>query len=364
MAREFDRKIVFEDGSEYFGFGFGSGTSKVCTVVFNSSVVGYQEILSDPSYADLAVVMTYPVIGSYGIAEDDFETKNPAAGALIVREYNDNPSNFRYIKTLSEILQESDIPAIEGVDTRKITKYLRDNGACQMLITDISTPKEKALELIKEHEEDANVVSRVSCGKKQYARTANPKFNIVVVDCGVKHSLVTALNARGCNLAIMPYNSTAEMIEAINPNGVIISSGPGKAENLPEVVALIKALLGKYPICGVGIGASAIALAYGVKTAPMAHAHRGGYAVRNLATNKLEMTSQNHGEALDKLALEAAGLTVTHINVVDKSVEGFADKANRVFAVQYHPESAPGPQDSGYIFDEFISLIKGGADNA
>lgn len=364
MAREFNRKIVFEDGSEYPGYGFGSTKDKVCTAVFNSSVVGYQEIVSDPSYADLAVVMTYPVIGSYGIAEEDFESKNPALGALIVREYNDNPSNFRYVKTLAEILQESDIPAIEGVDTRKITRFIRDNGSCKMLITDIAMPTEQALALIAGHCEDNAVVSRVSCGKKQYARTANPKFSIAAVDCGIKHSVITSLNKRGCNLAIMPYNSTAEMIEAIKPDGVLISSGPGNAENIPEVAELIRALRGKYPICGIGIGAAAVALAYGVKAQAMEHAHRGGYAVRRLSTNKLEMTSQNHGEALDAKALEEAGLCVTHINVVDETVEGFEDKANRIIAVQYHPESAPGPEDSGYIFDEFITLIKGGCNNA
>ena len=262
------------------------------------------------------------------------------------------------------MLLESDIPSIEGVDTRKITRYLRDNGAKKMLITDIKTPTAQALKMISDYKEDTSAVSRVSCNKKQYARTANPKYSVAVVDCGIKHSVITALNKRGCNLAIMPYNSSADMLEAIKPDGVFVSGGPGKAESIPEVVELIKALRGKYPICGIGLGAAVIALACGAKTVPMLHAHRGGYAVRNLETNRLESTSQNHAEALDADSLIKAGLTITHINAVDKTVEGFADTANKVFAVQYHPESAPGPQDSSYIFDEFITLIKEGSDNA
>ena len=204
MARKFDRKIVLEDGAEYPGIGFGYRCDRVCEIVFNTSMVGYQEIVSDPSYTYQMVVMTYPLIGNYGIADDDFETKTPTIGGLIVREYNDSPSNFRYTKTLSEILEENHIPAISEIDTRCLTRSIRDLGSRKVLITDIDMPHERAMEILAEAKMPHDAVAQVSCRKRWYSRTSNHKFNVVAIDCGIKLNIVRSLNARGCNVTVMP----------------------------------------------------------------------------------------------------------------------------------------------------------------
>ena len=212
MKDDFNRKIVLEDGSEYYGYGFGYHTDRVCEIVFNTSMVGYQEIVSDPSYTYQMVVMTYPLIGNYGITDEDFETKVPTIGGLVVREYNDLPSNFRYTKTLSEILEENKIPGIWGVDTRKIGRSIRDLGSRRVYITDIDTPKEEALRIIKETPIPKDAVSKVSCKKRWYSRTSNHQYNVVAIDCGIKLNIVRSLNARRCNVTIVPWNTTAEEI--------------------------------------------------------------------------------------------------------------------------------------------------------
>jgi len=359
MERKYDRKIVLEDGSEYLGYGFGSNDERVNEIVFNTSMVGYQEIISDPSYTYQMVVMTYPIIGNYGISDDDFETKIPTIGGLIVRDYNDIPSNFRSTKTLSEILEENNIPGIYGVDTRKITRSIRDLGSRKVLITNIDTPKEKALEIIKNTEIPNDSVSKVSCSKKWYSRTSNSKYNVVVIDCGVKLNIIRSLNNRGCNVIIVPFNTTAEEIEAINPDGVFFSNGPGNPEEVTPVIELIKNIRGKYPIFGICLGHQLISLAYGAKTYKLKFGHRGGnHPVKNIETNKIEITSQNHSYAVDSNSLKETELEATHINILDNTIEGIRCKKDKVFSVQYHPESAPGPQDSNYLFDQFINLMK------
>lgn len=191
---EFNKKIVLEDGEEYYGYGFGANIESICEIVFNTSMVGYQEIVSDPSYTYQMVVMTYPLIGNYGITDEDYETKQPTIGGLIVREYNDLPSNFRYTKTLSEYLEENNIPGIYGLDTRKLTRSIRDKGSRKVIITDINTTKEEALKKLKEYNIPKDAVSKVSCKKKWHSRTANAKFNIVAVDCGIKLNIIRSLN--------------------------------------------------------------------------------------------------------------------------------------------------------------------------
>lgn len=191
---EFNKKIVLEDGEEYYGYGFGAKIESICEIVFNTSMAGYQEIVSDPSYTYQMVVMTYPLIGNYGITDEDYETKQPTIGGLIVREYNDLPSNFRYTKTLSEYLEENNIPGIYGLDTRKLTRSIRDKGSRKVIITDINTTKEEALKKLKEYNIPKDAVSKVSCKKKWYSRTANAKFNIVAVDCGIKLNIIRSLN--------------------------------------------------------------------------------------------------------------------------------------------------------------------------
>ena len=359
MVEQFNRKLILETGEEYYGYGFGAEEDRVCEIVFNTSMVGYQEIVSDPSYTYQAVVMTYPLIGNYGIADDDFETRTPTIGALIVREYNDQPSNFRYTKTLGEVLEEYHVPAISGIDTRKLTRSIRDLGSRRVLITSADTKVEDGLRIIAETPIPHDAVSLVSCRKRWYSRTSNHKYNVVAVDCGIKLNIIRSLNARGCNVTVVPYNTAAETIEAMNPDGVFLSNGPGDPEDVTPVIELVRKLRGRYPIFGICLGHQMIALAAGARTYKLKFGHRGGnHPVKNLTTGKLEITSQNHSYAVDADSVEGTGLTVTHVNLLDNTVEGLECAADRIFSVQYHPESAPGPQDSAYLFDKFVSLMK------
>ncbi|MBQ6369306.1 MAG: glutamine-hydrolyzing carbamoyl-phosphate synthase small subunit [Parasporobacterium sp.] len=360
-----DRKIILEDGSEYYGYGFGASDSRVCEIVFNTSMVGYQEIVSDPSYTDQIVVMTYPLIGNYGITDDDYESKNISIGGMIVRDYNDMPSNFRYTKTLSELLEENGIPGISGVDTRKLTRSIRDIGSRRMLITDLSTSLEEGLEIIRRTPVPHDAVSRVTSSKTWYSRTSNHQFNVVAVDCGIKLNIIRCLNRFGCNVTIVPYDTTPEEIAFMNPDGIFLSNGPGDPEDVVPVIETVKALRGQYPIFGICLGHQIISLAYGARTYKLKFGHRGGnHPVKNLKTGKIEITSQNHSYAVDADSVKNTDLSITHMNLLDQTVEGVECVADRVFSVQYHPESAPGPQDSTYLFEQFISVMKEAKDNA
>lgn len=365
MDRKFDRKIVLEDKSTYYGYGFGSGKDKICEIVFNTSMAGYQEIVSDPSYTYQMVVMTYPLIGNYGITDDDFETKTPTIGALVVRDYNDMPSNFRYTKTLDELLTENDIPGIYGIDTRKLARSIRDFGSRKAIIVDADASEDYALSLLKSTEIPRDAVSKVSCRKKWYSRTSNHKFNVVAIDCGIKLNIVRSLNARGCNVTIVPYNTTADEIRFMKPDGLFLSNGPGDPEDVTEVIEAVRSLKGELPIFGICLGHQIISLAYGAKTYKLKFGHRGGnHPVKNLETGKIEITSQNHSFAVDEKSLSGTQLSVTHINLLDNTVEGVECKRDNIFSVQYHPESAPGPEDSGYLFDKFICSMKEAKKNA
>ena len=208
--RTIDRKLVLEDGSEYYGYGFGSRADRVCEIVFNTSMSGYQEIVSDLSYTDQMVVMTYPLIGNYGMAEDDYECKFPSIGGIVCYDYNDTPSNFRWVKTLSELLEEYGIPGISGIDTRKLTRSIRDLGSRRVLITSAETGVEEALRRIADTPVPKDAVSRVSCKKRWYSRTADARYNVVAIDCGMKLNIVRSLNDCGCNVTIVPYNTPVE----------------------------------------------------------------------------------------------------------------------------------------------------------
>lgn len=355
----YNKKIVLENGNEFFGYGFGADIEAINEIVFNTSMVGYQEIMSDPSYTDQMVVMTYPLIGNYGITDEDYETKFPTLGGLIVREYNDVPSNFRYTKTLSEVLEEHNIPGISGVDTRQITRIIRSEGSQRVIITDISVSKEEALKRIAEQPITRNQVARVSCKKRWFSRTPNHKYDVVAIDCGIKYNIIRSLNNRNCNVTVVPYNTSIEDILAFQPDGIFLSNGPGDPTDVPQVIEIVKQLHGKLPIFGICLGHQIISLAYGAKTYKLKFGHRGGnHPVKNLETGKLEITSQNHSYAVDAKSLEGSGLTTTHINLLDNTIEGVESVKDRIFSVQYHPESAPGPQDSAYLFDKFINLMK------
>lgn len=359
MPKEFNKKIILEDGAEYLGYGFGADNPAVLEIVFNTSMVGYQEIMSDPSYTDQAVVMTYPLIGNYGMADDDFERDTPTIGALIVREYNDNPSNFRATATLSEIMKKFGVAGIYGIDTRKLNRSIRDYGSRKVLITDIDTPLEKGLRILKNTNIPTDAVKRVSGKKITVFDTENSKYHVAAIDCGMKMNIVRSLNACGCKVTVLPFDTSAETINKLSPDGVFISNGPGNPTDVPETIKTVKQLIGKYPIFGICLGHQIISLAYGAKTYKLKFGHRGGnHPVRNLETGKIEITSQNHSYAVDRESLQATPLTITHINLLDNTVEGLKCDKDKVISVQYHPESAPGPQDSAYLFDRFIKLME------
>lgn len=365
MARRYDRKLILEDGSEYLGYAFGAKEDKIAEIVFNTSMVGYQEIVSDPSYTDQAVVMTYPLIGNYGIADEDFEGRGLSISALIVGEYNDSPSNFRYTKTLSEIMEENGAAGIEGLDTRRLTRSIRDLGSRRVLITSPGTTREEGLARIAAAAVPHDAVARVSCRKRWYSRTPDHRYNVVVVDCGTKLNIIRSLNARGCNVTVVPYNATAEEVVAMRPDGVFFSNGPGDPEDVLPTIGLVRALRGRIPIFGICLGHQLISLSYGARTYKLKFGHRGGnHPVMNLGTGHVEITSQNHSYAVDEASLSGLPLRVTHRNLLDGTVEGVACPEERVYAVQYHPESAPGPQDSFYLFDLFIREMKEAKEHA
>ena len=324
--KAFTKKIVLENGREFYGYGFGADREAINEIVFNTSMVGYQEIMSDPSYTDQMVVMTYPLIGNYGMADEDYETKTPTIGGMIVREYNDSPSNFRYTKTL---------------------------------ITDVATPRDEALRKLGEYVMPRDMVSRVSCKKRWMSRVPNHKYDVVAVDCGIKYNIIRLLNRVGCNVTVMPYNSTVEEIMAFHPDGLVLSNGPGNPEDVTPVIELVKQLRGRLPIFGICMGHQLISLAYGARTFKMKFGHRGAnHPVKNLVTGKLEITSQNHSYAVDVDSLAGTGLTLTHVNLLDGTAEGVECVADRVFSMQYHPESASGPQDSAYLFKKFTKIME------
>ena len=354
-----DKKIILEDGQEYIGFGFGAAGSRVLEIVFNTSMVGYQEILSDPSYTDQAVVMTYPLIGNYGTAADDNETRIPTIGALIVREYNDEPSNFRAERTLSDVMEEYGIPGIAGVDTRKLNRSIRDFGSRKAYLCDVGVPLEEGLAILRKTELPHDAVKRVSCKAPWEATGEDPRFHVVAIDCGMKLNIVRSLVGRGCRVTVVPYDTAADEIAALSPDGVFLSNGPGDPTDVPETVATVKALIGRYPIFGVCLGHQILSLAYGAKTYKLKFGHRGGnHPVLDLDTGKIEISSQNHSYAVDESSLAKTPLRVTHRNLLDGTVEGVACEKDSAFSVQYHPESAPGPRDSAHLFDRFIALME------
>ena len=353
-----NRKLILEDGSVFQGTGFGGIKDAVCEVVFNTSMAGYQEILSDPSYTDQGVVMSYPLIGNYGITNEDFESRVIAPSALIVRDLNEAPSNFRSALSLSQLLEEQDIPGIYGVDTRKLVRHIRDHGSGQALVTNAATPVQKGLEIIRNTPVSHDAVQRRSCVRKWYSRTSNPRFQTVVIDCGMKSNIVRMLNANHCNVTVVPYDTGAEEILSLSPDGVLISNGPGNPEDVPEVIRTLRQLRGKIPMFGICLGHQLIALAFGAKTYKLKFGHRGGnHPVKDIRTGKIEITSQNHSYAVGESSLSGTGLAVSHINLLDWTVEGLYSDRDRVFSVQYHPESSPGPQDSSYLFGRFAELM-------
>ncbi|MDO4500924.1 MAG: glutamine-hydrolyzing carbamoyl-phosphate synthase small subunit [Erysipelotrichaceae bacterium] len=356
------RKLVLANGKEFVGKGFGSKKEAIAELVFNTSIVGYQEILSDPSYTDQMICMTYPLIGNYGVIDEDYESKLFGPRAMIVHEYNDKPSNFRYTRTLNEVMEENDVVGLTHVDTRELTRTIRDCGAMVGIICDEDVDKEEALEKISNYPLPHDQISRVSCKKIWYSRCANPKYNVVAIDCGIKYNIIRDLNRNACNVTIVPYNTSYEKILDLKPDGIFLSNGPGDPTDVRVLVDTIKNLQGKKPIFGICLGHQIIALANGFETYKLKFGHRGAnHPVKNLETGKIEITSQNHSYAVKMK--EDERVKITHINLLDNTVEGLEIPEDKVFCVQYHPESAAGPEDSKYLFKKFIANMKESKEN-
>ncbi len=359
MAEMKNKKLVLENGMVFEGQGFGADRDSIAELVFNTSMVGYQEIVSELGYFEQMVVMTYPIIGSYGVNDEDDECKNPRLGGLIVRDYNDVPSNFRYTKTLSEAMEEDDIPGICGLDTRTLTRILREQGSMKAMMTSIDTPTEAALAAIRAWAPSENAVAQVSCRKRWYSRTPNHKYSVVAVDCGLKLSSIRNLNRLGCNVTVLPYDATAEQVLSLQHDGLFLYDGPGDPEKLPTVIRLIREVQGKMPILGVELGHQLVCLANGAKVKKMKVGHHGGnHPIRNLDTGKLEIARQSHSFVVDESSLEGTGLRVTYTNVMDGTVEAVESTVYPTLCAQFdlsgdHP-----------MYEKFLKLMEEGKHNA
>lgn len=350
------RYLVLEDGTYYTGFKLGADTLTQGEIVFNTAMTGYQETLSDPSYTGQIITFTYPLIGNYGINRDDFESLIPTLKGVVVKEACQAPSNFRAQKTLDDVLKEFDIPGISGVDTRSITKKIREHGVLKAAFVDNETEIETTIQNLKTIEFPRNEVPTVST-KTPYVSTGFD-LRVVLVDFGKKQNIVRELNARGCEVTVVPYDTTAEEIIKMSPDGVMLSNGPGDPADVQVAVDMIKGIIGKIPFFGICLGHQLFALSQGATSFKMKFGHRGAnHPVKDLSTGKIALTSQNHGYAIDADSLKETDLEVTHIALNDGTIEGLRHKFEPAFSMQYHPEACPGPTDSNYLFDQFIELM-------
>ncbi len=356
--------LVLTDGSVYEGYTFGAETDTVGEVVFNTSMTGYQEMLTDPSYAGQIVVPTYPLIGNYGINDRDFESKRIQVRGFIVREECLEPNHYLNQETIHEYLLGSRIPGIYGVDTRAITRQLRSRGVMMGMITSSKTPGQ-ALQELKNAPDYGSIdfVRQVSCTVpyrwKADEADVKASYHVVILDCGLKFNILRLLSQRGCTVTAVPCDTPAAEILQMNPDGIVLSPGPGDPELLDSIVSNVKQLVGKKPIMGICLGEQLIARAFGAKTFKLKFGHRGGnHPVREIATGRVHITAQNHGYAVDPDTLKD-GLEVSHINLNDGTVEGLRHRELPIFAIQYHSEASPGPLDNTYLFDQFLEMIKG-----
>ncbi|MBP9674106.1 MAG: carbamoyl phosphate synthase small subunit [Bacteriovoracaceae bacterium] len=351
-------KLILENGVVFEGTSFGAEISCVGEVVFNTGMTGYQEILTDPSYCGQMVCMTYPLIGNYGINAQDFESLKPALNAFIVREYCEIPSHFRSQMSLNDYLKKMNIPGLAGIDTRKLTKILRGFGTMKgmLLNENISAQDEEKLQALFKKPLPTNEVEQVST-KTAFSCPGNGP-RVVLVDFGYKQGILKGLTDLGFQVTVVPHNITAQEIYAYNPQGVVLSNGPGDPLSLSHALSMIQEVQTKLPLMGICMGHQVFALANGAKTQKMKFGHRGcNHPVKDLVSGKVYLTSQNHGYEVDEKSLKQTSLQVTHINVNDGCIEGIRHKKYPAFSVQYHPEAAPGPQDNAYLFQEFSKLI-------
>ena len=353
--------LYLEDGTLFEGLGFGVEGECLGEVVFNTSMTGYQEVLTDPSYAGQVVVMTQPEIGNYGINSEDDESRKPFVEGFVVRQCSPIFSNWRGEKTLDEYLRENSIPGIAEIDTRALVRHIREGGAMRGIISRDDFDLQSLGRKVHEHPpmEGSDYVRSVTVTETYTWPAENPRFRVVAYDFGIKTNILRCLAGRGCDLTVVPAVTSAEDVLALNPDGIFLSNGPGDPAPLQYIVENFRKLIGKKPIFGICLGHQLLALALGGKTYKLKFGHRGGnQPVKNLINSKVEITTHNHGFAVDPDSLKNTEIQITHMNLNDQTLEGFRHRYLPVFSVQYHPEASPGPHDSLYLFDDFIRLMK------
>ncbi len=353
-------KLVLEDGTIWEGSCFGATGESYGEIVFNTSMAGYQEILTDPSYKGQIVAMTYPLIGNYGINSEDVESRKPFVEGFIVKEYSRIASNWRSQKSLDEYLKENNIIGIEGIDTRALTKHIRLKGAMRAVI---STKDLNEDSLIKKAKESPGLIGKDLVkdvtSKKLQVWNEKGKYKVIVLDCGVKFNILRELANNDCKVTFLPAKTDAKTILGLKPDGLLLSNGPGDPEGVPYVVETVKELLGKLPIFGICLGQQMLGLALGGKTYKLKFGHHGAnHPVKDLKTGKIYITVQNHGFCVDMDSLKKEDIEITHVNLNDNTLEGFKHKKFPVFCVQFHPEASPGPHDAQYLFGEFVNLMQ------
>ncbi|MCD8396791.1 MAG: carbamoyl phosphate synthase small subunit [Lachnospiraceae bacterium] len=349
--------LILEDGTVFAGTSIGSSREVVSEIVFNTSMTGYLEVLTDPSYAGQAVVMTYPLIGNYGICYEDMESERPWLDAFIVRELSRIPSNFRSEDTIQNFLLKYDIPGIAGIDTRALTKILREKGTMNGCIT---TNENYQLEEIFPRlaaYTTGKVVEKVTCREKYVLKGDGPR--VALLDLGTKKNIARCLNQRGCEVTVYPALTKAEEILAAKPDGIMLSNGPGDPKECAVIIEEIKKLYASdVPIFAICLGHQLMALANGADTYKMKYGHRGGnHPVRDLTTGRVYISSQNHGYVVDAEHMDPAVAVPAFENVNDGTNEGLAYTGKNIFTIQFHPEASPGPLDSGYLFDRFMGMM-------
>lgn len=351
-----ERLLVLEDGTIYRGFAFGSDIFRIGELVFNTSMTGYQEIITDNSYCGQIITMTYPLIGNYGINGDDNESLEPALFGLAVCDYCPEPNNWRSRETLDQYLKQKGIPGIYGIDTRALTLKIREAGTMKAAMAAADADTDTLVSLLRSADYLHDQVKRVSTARP--FPVPNRGHKVVLMDFGEKLGIIRELSKRNCDLIVVPWNTDAEQIMEYRPDGVMLSNGPGDPADIPEAIDTVRRLLGQVSIFGICLGHQLISLACGARTFKLKFGHRGSnHPVKNLSTGRVEITAQNHGYSVDIGSLAGTGLEVTHESLNDKTCEGVRHQEFPVFSVQYHPEASSGPHDSNYLFDEFIALM-------
>ena len=365
--------VALEDGTLFEGESFTGPGEAFGEIVFNTAMTGYQEVLTDPSYKGQIVMMTYPLIGNYGINPEDMESKRIQPEAFLVKEYNAIPSNFRSTKTLAAFLQEYGILGVENIDTRALTRHIRQAGAMKGVVSTQTLDPELLVKMARDSEGlvGRDLVREVTCGQpygwsetgpvdgEGFSSAASGKYKVVAIDYGLKYNQLRILTDRGCSVQVVPAETGPDAILGLEPDGIFLSNGPGDPAGVAGVVETVRELLGKKPIFGICLGHQILGLAYGGTTYKLKFGHRGSnQPVKDLETGHIEITSQNHGFCVDLDSLDPEEVELTHVNLNDGSLEGMKHKKFPAFSVQYHPENAPGPHDSLYLFDRFIEMMK------